>query len=71
MAADNVKQLFVYPVELIKTLREFNMETPTTTTTASTKYQSVQVKKCFETYIRKDLCCSLFLMSGKTSARSG
>ena len=56
------KQLSVYPVELTKTLQEFDMAAPTTTTAskkyqpARRKYQPIQVRRCFKNSWRKDLC---------------
>ena len=56
------KQLFVYPVELTKTLQEFDMAAPTTATAskkyqpARRKYQPIQVRRCFKNSWRKDLC---------------
>ena len=56
------KQLSVCPVGLTKTLQEFDMAAPTTTTASKKcqptrrKYQPVQVRRCFKNSWRKDLC---------------
>ena len=67
MAADNVKQLFVYLLGLTKTLWGIQYGSTSnrsskkiSTATTTTKYQPIHIRRCFEIYTVKDLCWSLF-----------
>ena len=62
MAADNLKTAFRQPGKVNEDLQEFIMAAPTATAASkkyqptATKYQPIQIRRCFEIYTVKGHC---------------